>query len=110
MLPGIPSYGTYGRKAIKPLSFTQISLYQSCPLSYKLQYIDRLKSKEKWYFSFGKTIHLCAERFFRIKVPPPPTLEELLQFYEQSWLSAGFESAEEEANYKAYGREILGKF
>lgn len=85
-------------------------MYQSCPLSYKLRYIDRLEAKEKWYFSFGKTIHLCAEHFFRVKVPPPPTLEELLQFYEQEWLSEGFESAEEEMKYKAYGRELLSRF
>ena len=95
---------------MKPLSYTQISLYQSCPLCYKLQYIDGLKPKDKWYFSFGTTMHTCAEHFFKVRVPPPPSLEELLQFYEQNWLSAGYESAEEEASYRAYGREILAKF
>ena len=85
-------------------------MYQTCPLQYKLQYIDGLRPKERWYFSFGSTIHLCAEYFFQVKVPPPPTLEELLQFYEQSWRPEGYESAEEEANYKAYGREILTAF
>ncbi len=45
-----------------------------------------------------------------MSVPPPPTLEELLQFYEQNWLPAGYDSAEEEANYRAYGREILTAF
>lgn len=93
-----------------PLSYTQISLYQSCPLSYKLQYIDGLRRKEKWYFSFGSTIHSCAEHFFRVKVPPPPTLEELLRFYEKTWLSEGYPSAEEEARYKAYGRQLLTSF
>jgi len=95
---------------MKPLSYTQISQYQSCPLCYKLQYIDGLKPKDKWYFSFGSTIHACAEYFFKVRVPPPPSLEELLEFYEQNWLSEGYESAEEEARYKAYGREILARF
>jgi putative RecB family exonuclease len=95
---------------VKPLSYTQISLYQTCPLCYKLQYIDGLKPKDKWYFSFGTTLHLCAEYFFRVKVPPPPSLDELLDFYEANWLSEGYESAEEEAKYRAYGREILAKF
>ena len=31
---------------MKPLSYTQISRYQSCPLCYKLQYIDGLKEKD----------------------------------------------------------------
>ncbi len=95
---------------MKPLSYTQISLYRSCPLCYKLQYIDGLKPKDRGYFSFGNTMHTCAEHFFRVKVPPPPSLDELLQFYEKNWLSEGYESAEEEANYKAYGREMLAKF
>ena len=95
---------------MRPLSYSQISLYQTCPLSYKLQYIDRLETKDKGYFSFGTTMHACAEYFFKVKVPPPPSLEELLQFYDRNWLSAGYTSAEEEASYKAYGRELLAKF
>jgi len=95
---------------MRPLSYTQISLYQSCPLCYKLQYIDGLKPKDRWYFSFGKTMHMCAEYFFKVRVPPPPSLEKLLRFYEQSWLSEGYDSAEEEARYRSYGREILVRF
>ncbi len=92
---------------MRPLSYTQIATYQSCPLLYRLQYIDGLKPKEKGYFSFGSVLHLCAEYFFRVKVPPPPSLNELLDYYQQSWLSEGYQSAEEEENYQAYGREIL---
>jgi putative RecB family exonuclease len=95
---------------MRPLSYSQISLYQSCPLSYKLQYIDGLETKDRGYFSFGTTIHSCAEYFFKVKVPPPPTLEQLLDCYERKWLPQGYESAEEEAEYKAYGRELLTKF
>jgi putative RecB family exonuclease len=97
-------------EAMKPLSYTQIAQYQSCPLCYKLQYIDGLKPKDKWYFSFGTTLHLCAERFFKVRVPPPPSLDELLKFYEESWLSEGYESVEEEARYRDYGRQILSRF
>jgi putative RecB family exonuclease len=95
---------------IRPLSFTQISLYRSCPLCYKLQYIDGLKAKEKSYFSFGTTMHACAERFFRVNTPPPPSLPELLEFYNQNWLSQGYESPEEEERYREYGKEILKRF
>ena len=95
---------------MRPLSYTQVSQYLSCPLCYRLQYIDGLKLKAKWYFSFGNTMHACAEHFFKVGLPPPPPLEELLRFYEKNWLSVGYESAEEEARYKAYGREILSSF
>jgi putative RecB family exonuclease len=95
---------------IRPLSFTQISLYRSCPLSYKLQYIDRLKSKDKWYFSFGTTMHACVEHFFRVSAPPPPSLAQLLQFYERNWLSDGYASPEEEKKYREFGKDILTGF
>jgi putative RecB family exonuclease len=75
-----------------------------------LQYIDKLKTKEKWYFSFGTSMHGCVERFFKVNTPPPPSLEELLEYYEQTWIPRAYESPEEEARYKEYGREILKKF
>lgn len=40
----------------------------------------------------------------------PPTLEDLLLYYEQNWLPQGYESAEEEAEYKKSGKEILTEF
>jgi putative RecB family exonuclease len=79
-------------------------------LSYKLQYIDKLKPKVKWYFSFGNSMHSSVEYFFKVNTPPPPTLEELLQFYDDSWLSQGYDSPEEEARYKEYGKDILTRF
>ena len=75
-----------------------------------MQYIERLRTKPRWYFSFGSTIHSCVERFFKVNTPTPPSLEELVDFYEQNWISTAYESEEEEASYKAYGREILTKF
>jgi len=95
---------------MRPLSYSQISLYRSCPLHYKLRYVDGLKPEDKWYFSFGRTLHDCAEYFFKVRVPPPPSLDELLGYYEQRWLSGGYESPAEEARYRDYGREILTEF
>jgi RecB family exonuclease len=92
------------------LSFSKISTYQNCPLSYKFQYVDKLPTEEKWYFSFGSTLHLCAEHFFRVKVPPPPSHAELLSFYDEAWRSGGYESVEEEERYRAYGRQVMTRF
>lgn len=55
-------------------------------------------------------MHSCLERFFKVRTPPPPSLVELLQFYEQNWLSQGYESPEEEVKFKEYGKEILTRF
>ncbi|MCX7911836.1 MAG: PD-(D/E)XK nuclease family protein [Dehalococcoidales bacterium] len=90
------------------MSFSQISLYQTCPLCYKFQYVDKLKPREKSYLSFGTTIHACIEYFLKARTPPP--LEKLLDYYEKNWLSGGYASAEEEQGYKDYGRQILRQF
>jgi putative RecB family exonuclease len=55
-------------------------------------------------------MHSAVERFFRVRTPPAPSLEELLQFYEQGWISKGYESPEDEVKHKEYGREILKRF
>ena len=95
---------------MRPLSYSQISTYQQCSLSYKLQYIDGLKPAAKWYFSFGETLHSCAEYFFSAKLPSFPTLQELLDFYQENWSSEGWESPEQEAAEKAYGQQVIRDF
>jgi len=95
---------------MRPLSYSQISLYLSCPLSYKLQYIDGLQTKAKWYFSFGSVLHLCAEYFYKAGLQSPPSLDELLNYYEDNWISQGYESPEKEKEYRKYGQEILTEF
>jgi putative RecB family exonuclease len=72
--------------------------------------VDRLPQPEKGYFSFGTCIHACVEYFYRVKTPPPPSLEKLLDFYDKNWIPEGYESPEDEANYRAYGEEILAAF
>ena len=65
---------------------------------------------DKWYFSFGSSLHHCAEFFFKVKVPPPPSLEVLLKHYDKIWISAGYETDEDEAKYRDFGRQILTRF
>ena len=95
---------------MRPLSYSQISRYRTCPLWYKLQYIDKLPPKERPYLSFGEVVHLCAEYFFKVPVPPPPTLPRLLQFYAANWISDGYESPEQEEQYREYGKQLLTEF
>jgi putative RecB family exonuclease len=94
---------------MKPLSYSQISLYLSCPLCYRLQYVDGLKRKEKHYFSFGSTLHNCVRYIFQAGLPSV-SLDELLQFYGENWQSEGYRSPVEEEEYRRQGREILTRF
>lgn len=90
------------------LSYSQISRYRACPLSYRLQYIDGLRPREHGYFSFGNTLHDCARQFFQS--PQRPLLEDFLAYYSQHWQTPGYKSIEDENRYKALGQEILVTF
>ncbi|MEE9247859.1 MAG: PD-(D/E)XK nuclease family protein [Dehalococcoidia bacterium] len=95
---------------VRPLSYSQISAYQTCSLFYKFQYIDKLPRKAKPYFSFGNTMHRCAQYFFRKDRKAPPDLNDFLDYYERSWVSAGYATREKEEADRALGRKILTTF
>lgn len=94
---------------MRPLSYSSISTYHECPLKFKLKYIDGLKEKPKSYFSFGRSLHNTLEFMYSYQ-PPPPSLEEVLKYYEDKWISEGYSSEEEEEGHFAYGKKILTKY
>lgn len=95
---------------MRPLSHSAIALYLDCPLKYKLVYVDGLETEEKFYFSFGSSLHKAVAFFYDVKVPHPPSLEELLKFYQDNWEKGGYENEEQEKEYFEYGRQILIEF
>ncbi|MFB0563286.1 MAG: RecB family exonuclease [Candidatus Lokiarchaeia archaeon] len=95
---------------MKPLSHSAITLYLDCPLRYKLVYVDGLETEEKFYFSFGSTLHKALAFFYDVGVPHPPSLEELLNFYQDNWEKGGYENEEQEKEYFGYGKQILIEF
>jgi len=94
----------------RPLSHSSISLYAECPQKYKFRYIDRIPEKPKHYFSFGSSVHTALEYFYGAKEPPAPTLEQVLAYYKEHWISAGYKSQTQEEQYRENGEEILTLF
>ncbi len=51
---------------IKKYSYSQLNLFNSCPLKYKLSYIDKIKKKDEGVESFlGKQVHLTLEWIYK---------------------------------------------
>ncbi len=94
----------------RALSFSSISLYAECPQKYKFRYIDRIPEKPKHYFSFGSSVHLALEYFYGVKTPPPPSLLEVLAYYKEHWIKAGYKDQAQEAQYFKEGEGILTLF
>jgi RecB family exonuclease len=97
--------------ARKPtLSPTKISTYLACPVKYRWTYVD---SRGKWYlraksyYSFGNTLHRVLEQFHAQGELGVPTTDEVMALYDESWIDAGFSSAEEMAEAYGEGKMIL---
>lgn len=92
------------------LSYSAISTYQKCPLSYKFMYVDKLPTKPSHYLSFGSSIHSALEFFYNVEKPEPCSLERLLEELDNVWLNDGYEDEAHERQYKEKGRVILTQF
>ncbi|HTS32875.1 MAG TPA: PD-(D/E)XK nuclease family protein [Thermoplasmata archaeon] len=121
-----------------PLSYSSYHTYAECPLRWKFLYVDHLPETPRGYFTFGRVVHTVLEDLVRPFLVPgarrtaageaqrtlddwhaagsepatvrPMTSEELLAAYDRAWLSDGYTSPEEEARYKALGRDLLLRY
>ncbi len=68
-------------------SHSQLSTYETCPQQYRLAYIEKIKTETEGIEAFmGSRVHDALEKLYRdLKVTKLNTLEELLNFYHQSW-------------------------
>ena len=68
-------------------SHSQLSTYQTCPHQYKLAYIDKIEVETEGIEAFmGSRVHEALEKLYRdLKVTKLNTVEDLLNFYHQSW-------------------------
>ncbi len=94
----------------RPLSHSSISLYEECPQKYKFRYIEKIPEKPKHFFSFGSSVHEALEFFYGVKTLPAPRLEEVLSYYREHWISAGYKDNAQEQEYFQDGEDILKRF
>lgn len=97
--------------ARKPtISPSKITTYLACPVKYRWTYVD---SRGKWYlraksyYSFGATLHQVLQRFHDSDDEGVSTTDQAMAAYEESWIDAGFNSAEEMAEAFGEGKLIL---
>lgn len=92
------------------ISPSKITTYLACPVKYRWTYVDdrgKWYLKAKSYYSFGTTLHRVLERFHDSEQTGVETTQELFAAYDESWMSAGFNSAEEMAEAYGEGKHIL---
>ena len=92
------------------LSPSKITTYLACPVKYRWTYVDdrgKWYLRSKSYYSFGTTLHRVLQKFHDAGDSGVTTQAEVLAAYEESWIDAGFSSAEEMAEAFGEGKQIL---
>jgi DNA helicase II / ATP-dependent DNA helicase PcrA len=109
-------------------SYSQLAAYSACPYQYRFAHILKIPTMGKEQFSFGKTLHSTLQKIFillnekkglgqaglfdnKVKAKKDNiTFEEILKFYEESWVDDWFESKKKKQERKKQGQEILKGF
>jgi putative RecB family exonuclease len=89
------------------LSPTRIAAYLECAVKYRYIYIDKVGRyflRARAGYSFGSTLHHVLQRFHQ--GGEVQTAEEMAAEVEQRWISAGYETPEQEQEMLAAGRQI----
>ena len=95
------------------ISYSAIDTYKTCPLKYKYQEIDRIRVPKSKEAVFGTALH-SALRFMFSRDPLYPTLDEVVNFYNEEWLKlrekTKWPDEESEKIFNRHGASILEKF
>jgi RecB family exonuclease len=92
------------------LSYSSINTYETCPAKFKFQYEDRVPQAPSPALAFGDSLHRALHLFHNRPVPVPPSLEELHEMLEISWVSTGFAAESEERTYRDHGHQVLAQY
>ncbi|HCP08223.1 MAG TPA: hypothetical protein DIT25_00250 [Candidatus Moranbacteria bacterium] len=91
------------------ISYSAMDSYQSCPLKYKFQEIDRIRTPKSKEAVFGSTIHETM-KFIHTPGILSPTLDQAMEHFSNSWNPAVFENPDEERGAFSQGIRIIQQY
>ncbi len=93
------------------LSPTRLNLYRFCPRAYGFYYDEGLRwGSNSAAQSFGGSLHRALQTFHARGGPGAVSLDELKAQFEAAWSAAGYESAEQAAEFRASGEALLARY
>ena len=93
-------------------SYSALQTYNTCPLKFKYQEIDRIKVPKSKEAVFGTAVHAALRRMFTHD-PLYPALDEVVDFFSRTWEEARARltlSTEQAAAYRIQGATLLTQF
>lgn len=90
------------------LSYSQIEVFNLCPLKYKFSYVLGLPTPPSAALSFGNTIHETMRDFYQKAIAGQnPSKDDLRRIFEENWNYLGYASRAHEEKYKKEGIKLL---
>lgn len=88
------------------ISYSALDTYQTCPLKYKFQEIDRIKVPKSKEMVFGTVLHSTL-KFIHTPGILSPTLEQALNYFSKNWNSEVFSDEYEERAAFSQGVQMI---
>ncbi|GAB4219011.1 MAG: hypothetical protein Fur009_2970 [Candidatus Microgenomates bacterium] len=89
-------------------SYTQLEIYERCPLQYKYSFVLNLPTPKTAALNFGEIIHQTLQEFYQLfKINKDIDEKKLLELYKKNWQPVGFLSKKHEKTYFENGKKIL---
>ncbi|MDX9913311.1 MAG: PD-(D/E)XK nuclease family protein [Candidatus Moranbacteria bacterium] len=91
------------------ISYSGLNTYQICPLKYKFQYIDKIKTPKSKEAVFGTLIHSTLN-FIHTPAILAPSMEQALDHFSKNWNGDVFENELEERAAFSQGVDIIRRY
>ena len=98
------------RSTVLRVSPTRLKTYLYCPRQYYYAYVRRLPRRARGYFSFGTSLHAALQDFHVQGGSATQPVDQLMAQLETSWVSAGYQSPEEQVAHFDLGQQILSEY
>lgn len=91
------------------ISYSSVGTYQSCPLKYKFQHVDRIPEPKSKEAVFGTLIH-AVMKYIHTPSTLSPTLDQALDYFAKGWNSEVYEDELEERAAFTQGVTIIQNY
>ncbi|MDP2837740.1 MAG: PD-(D/E)XK nuclease family protein [Candidatus Moranbacteria bacterium] len=91
------------------ISYSSVGTYQTCPLKYKFQHVDRIPEPKSKEAVFGTLVH-AVMKYIHTPALLSPTIEQALDYFAKGWNSEVYEDEMEERAAFSQGVTILQNY
>jgi len=88
------------------ISYSSVGTYQTCPLKYKYQHIDRIPEPKSKEAVFGTLVH-AVMKYIHTPALLSPSVDQALDYFAKSWNSEIYENEMEERSAFTQGVTLI---